>query len=55
MQRMHIIHVYIALHKFDKRVYSPPIGSEMIQPANHGAALSKATEEREGELVERPA
>ncbi|WP_234188794.1 hypothetical protein [Shinella sp. NM-101] len=38
MQRTHIIHAHIALHKIGKRGYSADIGSEMIQPGNRGAA-----------------
>jgi hypothetical protein len=32
MQRAHIIHAYIAVHKIDDRSYSAFIGSEMIRP-----------------------
>jgi hypothetical protein len=53
MQRAHIIHAHIALHKFKGRGYSSDIGSEMVRPGNQGAAFRKATEDRKSGLVER--
>jgi hypothetical protein len=53
MQSAHTIHAYIALHKIRDRSYSAVIGSEAIRTVNQGAAYCKATEKREGELVER--
>jgi hypothetical protein len=55
MQRAHIIHAHIALHKFDVHGYSSDIGSKMVRPGNQGAAYRKATEDRKGELVVRRA
>ncbi len=53
MQRAHIIHAHIALHKIDERGYSSVIGSEMVRPGNQGAAFCMATEDRKSGLVER--
>ena len=53
MQRAHIIHAHIALHKIDGRGYSSVIGSEMVRPGNQGAAFRMATEDRKSGLVER--